>query len=785
MLVPLSWLRDFAPFDVGPAELGLVLDDLGMVVEGIERIGGGLDGVIVARLLGIEPIEGLDRVRMTTVDPGDGTELEVACGAWNIEPGQLVPLATIGTTLPNGMTIGRRKLKKVYSNGMLCSAIELGMGTDAEGILILDADLEPGTPLADALGIEPDVVYDLAIEGNRPDANCVAGVARDLAARLKLTFATPKPRVDRAGEPAEKLASIANESPDLCPRFSATVITGVEIKPSPTWVQRRLTLAGMRPINNVVDASNYVMLELGQPTHPYDLDKLPGRGLLVRRARPGEIVQTLDGVDRRTGDGDDCLICDAEGTPVGIGGIMGGASSEIDESTTNVLLEAANFERMAIAWTSKRLNLRTEASARFERGVDPEVIDQSVERFCELIGTGNVATGMLDDRAGVKPPPRIRVRTSRVNALLGTALDDDQISSYLAPIGFTATSVEPGVFEVIPPSFRPDAEIEVDIAEEVARHYGYSNIARTLPHSPQVGGLTAHQSGRRLVRSILAGAGVSEAQTPSLVGPGDHTRAGLDETHVIVAANAMIQEESILRASLLPGLLRAVAFNSARRAPDVAFFEIGSVWTRGDGSTELPSEREHVAVALAGADAVAAKRVLDELTDGLRLQRLDLDATTDPGIHPERTATVRSATGEVGVVGEVDPAVLEAWGIAGRVGWLDLDLRALLDAPARPIEQLPVSRFPSTDIDLAFVVEETVPAGRVEAAILQAASPLLVDVRLFDVYRGERVPDRTRGLAYRLRFNADDRTLTDAEVGDVRAACIAAVEGATGGRLRG
>ncbi|HVM07152.1 MAG TPA: phenylalanine--tRNA ligase subunit beta [Acidimicrobiales bacterium] len=794
MRVPLSWLRDFAPFDLDPKELGLVFDDLGMVVEGIEFVGGGLEGVVVARLLDIQPIEGLDRVRMTTVDAGDGEPLEVACGAWNIEPGQLVPLATIGTTLPNGMTIGRRKLKKVYSNGMLCSAVELALGTDSEGILILDPDsgAAPGTAITDALGIVPDVVYDLAIEGNRPDANCVAGVARDAAARLGLPFTLPSPQVPRAGTAVDHLASIANEAPELCPRFTATAITGVEIGPSPQWIQNRLTLAGMRPINNVVDASNYVMLELGQPTHPYDLDKLPGKGLRVRRATDGEIVRTLDDVDRVLGKGtDDCVICDAEGTPVGIGGIMGGASSEIDDATTNVLLEAANFDRMTIARTSKRLSLRTEASARFERGVDPEVIDLAVARFCELIGAGTVAPGMLDDRSGMRDRQPIRLRTARVNALLGSDLDDAAVAAYLTPIGFSLEATDPGVHLVTPPSFRPDVELEVDLVEEVARHHGYSNIARTVPRAPQVGTLSEHQRERRLVREILVGAGVSEAQTPSLVGPDDHPRAHI-ERPLIHASNPMIQEESILRASMVPGLLRAIGFNIARRTTEIALFEIGMVWQvpgadPADGlDAALPVEDEHLAVALAGADvdATSAKRIWDELHAGLRLADVDLEAAVEPGLHSTRTARVLVGGAPAGFVGEIDPSVLDEWGIPGRVAWLDVDLGIVLGGERLPLEQRPVSRFPSTDIDLAFVVPNDVAAGAVEKAVRRAGGDLLIDLRLFDVYRGDRVPAGTRGVAYRLRFNANDRTLTDEEIGAIREAVIAEVETSAGATLR-
>ncbi len=794
MRVPLSWLCDFAPFDLDPRELGLVLDDLGMVVEGIDHVGAGLDGVVVARILDIESIPGLDRVRLTRVDPGDGAALEVACGAWNIEVGDVVPLATVGTTLPNGMTIGRRKLKSVVSNGMLCSAVELGLGDDSAGILQLPADSTPGTPLAEALGIRSDVVYDLAIEGNRPDANSVAGVARDAAARLGLPFALPEPVVAREGEPAGAWASIALDCPDLCPRFTATVVTGVQIGDSQPWVQRRLVLAGMRPINNVVDASNYVMLELGQPTHPYDLTLLEGRGLRVRRARPGERLTTLDGVERRLGEGDDCLICDATDRPVGIAGIMGGESSEIGPQTSTVLLEAAYFSPMAIARTSKRLNLRTEASARFERGCDPEGIDLAVERFCEVVGTGQAAPGTLDERRGLSPPEPITLRTARLNALLGTDLTDEAVRGYLVPIGFAAEPVEPGLHRVRPPSFRPDATVEVDLVEEVARHHGYSKIPRTVPHSPYVGRLTSYQRDRRLLRSILVGAGVNEAQTPSLVGPGDHERAGLREARPIVAANPMIQEESVLRTSLLPGLLRSVSFNVARRSADVAFFEIGSVFSRPAPDREvkgrdalLPDERERVAVALAGegGDAVAAKHLLDSLVEGLRLADVALEESVSEGLHPRRAARVTASGAEVGLVGEVDPGVTAAWGIQGRLGWLDLDMSALLSAPRRPLEQRPISRFPSSDIDLAFVVPEDVAAATVQRALQDGGGDLLVGLDLFDVYRGDRVPEGTRSLAYRLRFCALDHTLTDAEVAQARARCIDAVATITGARLRG
>ncbi|HSH61934.1 MAG TPA: phenylalanine--tRNA ligase subunit beta [Acidimicrobiales bacterium] len=786
MLVPLSWLRDFAPFEGDPVELGETLDDLGMVVEGLERVGEGLADVVVARVLGVRPHPQADRVRLTEVDAGDGHPLQVVCGAPNVAAGQLVPLAPVGAVLPGDFEIGRRKVRGEWSEGMICSAAELRLGKDQDGIMVLPEGLAVGTPFAEAMGIDVDVVYDLAIEGNRPDAMSVAGVARDAAARLGLPFALPDHALDATDPPSADLASIAVDCPELCPRFTATVVVGVGVGPSVPAVARRLTLAGMRPISNVVDASNYVMLELGQPTHPYDLDLLPGHGLLVRKATPGETITTLDGVERRLGDGEDCLICDATGAPVGIGGIMGGASSEISSTTTRVLLEAAYFTPMAIARTSQRLGLRTEASARFERGCDPDILERAAARFFSLVGTGAASSSMLDCRFGPPPPSAIRLRTERVNAVLGTSLDDEQVCSYLAPIGFAVEAAGPGLQDVLPPSFRPDATSEIDLVEEVARHHGYSRVGRTVPSSPFVGALTPYQRNRRRLRDVLAGAGVSEAVSSPLVGPGDHERAGL-EGDVIEATDPLAREESVLRRSLLPGLLKAVAFNASHRNPGAALFEIGHVFApSADRGAPLPDERELVAVALVGPDgAPAAKRVLEVVLDGLRIRESRLEAATAPGLHPTRTARLVLGERTVGHVGEVDLSVLEAFAIEGRMGWIEVDLELLLPRQRIYPAARPVSRHPSSDIDLAFVVDEAVPAAAVESTLRQAAGELLVDLRLFDVFRDARLGHQRRSLAYRLRLQALDRTLTDPEVAELRRRCIEAVQEAHGAELRG
>jgi phenylalanyl-tRNA synthetase beta chain len=799
MRVPLSWLRDFAPIDGEVADLAAAFSNLGLVVDGVEHIAGGTEGVVVAKVLGLRRHPDADKVQLVDVDPGDGESRQIVCGAFNLEVGDLVPLATIGTVMPNGMAIARRKLRGEWSNGMLCSAPELGLPGDGgtQGILILPNEVAaPGTGLTEALGLEPDVVFDLDVSPNRPDALSIAGVARDIAAALGVGFGLPAPT--RIAEPELEQPPIEVLDGDLCPRFTATVLSNITVGPSPKWLARRLALAGMRPINNVVDVSNYVMLELGQPNHAYDLDRLPGRGLIIRRATEGEPLVTLDGVQRRL-TADDCLICDAEGTPVGIAGVMGGASSEITDTTTTVLLEAAYFTPMAIARTGKRIGLHTEARSRFERGTDPDIIDLAIDRFTALLVAGGPPgphRGITVDVTSIDHLPtstKVRVRTARVNDILATSLTDAEIAELLEPIGFTAEPVpgEPGIQVVTIPTWRPDSEREIDVIEEVARLYGYSNIARTLPPGVRTGGgLTAYQRQRRRIRDVLVGAGVSEAWTTTFLGPGDLERAGLPGRAVEVE-NPLDRSESLLRTSLLPGLLKAVRFNADRQSPDVRLFEIGHVFgsPAPDAPIPLPDEREHLAIIVAGqgADAVLATRLWAVLADGLRLDGVELRAAQVAGFHPTRAAElVVPTTGEVlGAVGEVDPSVSAAYGLAGRVGFMWVDAERLVAAPRRDDQAKPTSRFPASDIDLAFVVDDSVPAAAVEATVADAGRELVESVELFDIYRGPQVAACRRSLAFRLRLRAFDHTLTDPEVAAVRQTVIDAVVAAHGAGLRG
>jgi phenylalanyl-tRNA synthetase beta chain len=844
--VPLSWLRDFADFPGDVAAIGAALDDLGLVVEEVETVGEGLADIVVVRVESIAAIPGADKIRLVVVDDGTGP-LEVVCGASNFADGDLVALAPVGAVLPGGFKIGKRKMKGVASNGMLCSGRELNLSDDHEGIMVLNdaAGAHVGQPLTEALGIEIDTVFDLAIEANRPDASSLAGVARDLAAKLGLPFAIPdtsklveggdggsgfRPLSAVVSEPSvDSLASVRVYDLELCPRFTARVLTGVAVGPSPSWMARRLTLAGMRPINNVVDASNYVMLELGQPTHPYDLDRLPGRGLLIRRAQPGETLTTLDGIDRVLGrpgpalgdQGQDCLICDAEGAPVAIGGVMGGASSEIGDGTSRVLLEAAYFVPMAIAWTSKRLGLRTEASARFERGCDPAGIDRASERFCELLGltagpSMAVASGIIDVRGDVPEPVELAVRPHHVNDLLGTEFTADDIAGLLAPLGIEARprAEDEGSLWVIVPTYRPDirpAPIgEADIAEEVARTYGYARIQRRTPSWPQPGRLTDFQKDRRRLKDIMAGLGCSEAWTATFVSNFDQVHSGFDAPYVEVT-NPLSESEPFLRSSMAPGLVKAVIYNTERRQGDVRLFEVGTTFIHPetppvdpeDGPPAETAERLSAIFAREGDDAWTAVAAWHSIADALGLADWIMGDRPHFGpasqvLHIYRSAALTSIVTtppdengfteqptELGVVGELDPYIVGQFGLVNpdgrprRVGWLDLDIGVLLDrsvVPRRSEMAEPISRFPSSDIDLAFVVRDAVPAGLVERRLRQVGGDLLESVELFDVYRGSSVEDGSRSLAFHLRFCSLDHTLTDEEIGELRSQCISSVE---------
>ena len=545
----------------------------------------------------------------------------------------------------------------------------------------------------------------------------------------------------------------------------------------------------MRPLNSIVDISNYVMLELGQPNHTFDLATIPDGHLRVRRAVPGETLTTLDGLKREL-IANDGVITDNSDEVISLAGVMGGAASEISAQTTDVLLEMAWWDPPTISRTVKRLNLVSEASNRFRRGADwGENIDRSMQRFIQLATQlGATAVQGFVDVAGDTPERApLAVRSAKINGLLGTDLSAACMARHLASIGFGADVVvsDSGVEDlaVTVPTWRWDTETETDVAEEVARLHGYDNIARTVPRGELAGGLSDYQVRRRLVRQVLVGFGCDETLPMPFLAPGDLLKAGLADNGVTLT-NPLVSEQSVLRTALLPGQLKAIAYNQSHRCAQVRFFEIDHVYLPPLADQLLPDEREHLAVALAGFEAPEAVAALDLIERELGLPNVVLRAASPPGLHATRSAEVMVAGRARGVVGEVDPVVLDNYGVAGRVAWLELDLGALLDGPRRHRKYAPVSKYPSSDVDLAFEVPDEVTASAVESSLRRAGRALLTGIELFDVYRGEGLPTGTRSLAYRLRFQAQDRTLTDAEVADVRQACIEAVAARHGVSLR-
>jgi phenylalanyl-tRNA synthetase beta chain len=780
-----SWLQDLVPVGSSDTDVVAVADTLthlGLAVEDVKRVGSAVPGVITARVLRTERHPDAAKVHRVFVDAGDGVERHVWCGAFNMAAGDVVPLATPGTDMPDGRRIEPRPILGIDSAGMLCSARELGLGDDHSGILLLAPDTPLGLPYGEALGLVEEVVYDLDVLRNRPDCWGHLGVARDLSAAMDVALTGGPDGIEPTGD--LRTAPVVLVDGTRCARFTTVVISGVHVGASPDWMARRLVAAGMRPINNVVDVSNYVMLETNQPNHAYDAGTVTG-GFRVRRAASGERLVTLDDVER-TLDSDDLLICDGDDRPIGLAGVMGGCDTEISDATTSLVLEIAWFEPTGIMRTAQRHGLRSEASARFERGVDPYGTDRAVARFVELLRLSSpslvVHHGAVDERSEAIPPSttEIAVRVNRVNAVLGTDLPASRMVSLLEAIGY-GCSVDDNVVIVAVPSWRPDSVGEIEVIEEIARCHGYGRIARTVPKSVVHGSLSAPQRRRRQVRDVLHGLGISEAMPNPFLAEGAHERAGLSGD-VVRIVNALVADEPVLRRSLRPGLLSAIAYNESYRSSDVALYEIGHVYPPGAG--ELPDEYEALAVVCAGRDATAAVEVWRTLSRALGWgARLDQSQVPD-GMHPARSAVLSVGRDIIGAVGEVHPDVLDAFGVSERVAILELQLGRLLALEPKAALWRPVSKYPSSDLDLAFLVPDDVPAERVEKAIRQAAAALLGDLRLFDVYRGAGVDAGRRSLAYRVRLQAPDRTLTDDDVAGVRTRAEAAVA-KLGGVLRG
>jgi phenylalanyl-tRNA synthetase beta chain len=786
MRVPLSWLREYVDVDVGPEALAEQLTVRGMEVSGIEVSGADWTDVVVGRLLSVDRHPNADKLWLTTVDAGGPEPLRIVCGADNVRPGQLVPVARVGAVLPGGRRIERSKIRGVESEGMLCSPIELGLGDDADGILILGTDDEHpiGADLAPLVG---EVVLDVDVKPNRGDALSMVGLAREVAAFAGGQVRMPETSVseDPALAASDKV-SVTIEDAVGCPRFAARWFEGVANGPSPAWMQQRLLAAGMRPISAVVDITNYVMHELGQPMHAYDADAVPDGRIVVRRARPGERLETIDHLERVLDDRM-LVIADRE-RAIGLAGIMGGASTEVTAATKRVILESAIFHGPTIRNTARRLGLRSEASLRHEKGISHSLprfaVDRAARLIAEITGAA-VATGIVDNDPAPKPAIVVELELPRTERRLGIPLEAGQVAGLIAPLGFEVQPRGADAVDVTVPAHRLDVVAPEDVAEEIARAYGYDRIPGRLPE-PQLSPFRADPSEpRHRVRRILAGLGLDEVVTYALIGPADLARSGYDPTdasHVRVA-NPLAEQHSILRPVLYPSLLAALAENVHQRRTDPWIFEVGKTYWMG-GAKGPPwaetagtgrYEAWHVGIALLGprlprslevageprdADVAELKGIVDALhaalgapPPGFRAESAD---ERHPHLHPGRAGRLVNATGHAyGSVGEVDPRIAAAWDLPGRPVIAAVNLPQLFEL-VRP--EVRVSVPPAAqpiDRDLAVVLDDATPLGELLRIVRASAGPMLVSAHAFDAYRGPQIGPGSVSYAIALRFQPD------------------------------
>jgi phenylalanyl-tRNA synthetase beta chain len=809
MLVPVQWLYEYCQPPLEVRELAERLTMTGTKVEEIRHHGvGAPERFVVAKVLEARQHPDADRLSVCTVDVGDGTPAQIVCGAPNVVVGQTVAVARPGALMPDGRELGTARLRGVASHGMILAEDELGIGTEHAGIIVIGAppasagepvvgDLAPGTPLSGVLPISTDVL-DLEITSNRPDCLAVYGVAREVHAATGTELAEPPWSGDPGSPGSVDGVAVTVECPDLCPRFTARAFEDVHIGPSPLWLKARLMAAGQRPISNVVDITNYVMLLAGQPLHAFDLDRVAGRRLTVRRAEEGERVETLDG-QTRTLDGQMVLIADAEG-PTSIAGVMGGARSEVSESTTRVLMEAATWDGPNIHRTAWGLGLQSEASLRFEKQLQPEqaMWAQAVaaQLMVELCGA-TLVPGTIDIGGDGPPPATIHLRDERIAGLLGRPIGRPRCREILHALEFTTYDEDDGL-DVQPPVFRRgDVTREVDVIEEVARLDGLEKLPATLPsRHGAYGRLTPRQRMRRWVADLLAAQGLHEVMGWSFISPDVLRRLRRGGEPAVELENPLSIEQSRLRTSLLSSLLDAARYNRARGTGDLRLFEAGAVYLPVDGEA-LPREPHRVGALLSGAvrprtwrdaepppaDFFAAKGVLAGLLDGLHAN-WSVERSSEPFLHPGRSAAIIFDGAPAGWLGEVHPRVAAEWDLDDTVAGFELDLDAVPEPPTVAYED--VTTFPEVREDLAVIVPESVSAAEVTDVVRSSGSPLLRSAEVFDVYRDPgRIGEDNVSVALRLSYRAPDRTLTDQEVADRRRAITEALDRRLGGRVRG
>ncbi|MDI7275906.1 MAG: phenylalanine--tRNA ligase subunit beta [Anaerolineae bacterium] len=819
MRVPISWLREYVDIVLPLEELADRLTLAGLEVERIERIGDWWDPerITVGEVVEVRPHPNADRLVIAVVRYGPGEPMAVVTGAPNLKVGDRgvkVAFATAGARIIDGHAEGQQivtlkpgKIRGVPSEGMVLSEKELGISEEHEGIMELPPDAPVGTPLVEYLG---DTILHIELTPNLAHALSITGIAREVAALTGQQPRLPAPALQGRGEPAASQATVEIADPDLCPRYIAAIIRDVQIGPSPFWMQRRLSLAGMRPINNIVDITNYVMLELGQPLHAFDLDLLrpraPGEppAIIVRRAYPGEKMTTLDGIERVLDD--QMLLITDGGGPVAIAGVMGGLESEVTGATRNILLEAANFYYLSVRRTSQMLKLTSEAAQRFGRGLDPELPPLGAVRAAELMrqyASGQVAAGLVDAYPAPAAQPVIDLDPREAERLLGVALPVERIRGILESLGFGVAATERGTLSVTVPTHRRDVRLPADLMEEVARIYGYDNLPSTLmaeelPVQKRDLSLVLEQQ----ARDVLVGCGLQEIITYSMTNLASVARLAPgvpppDPESYVRLANPLSQERNVMRQTLQDAMLSTLA-ETYRVAGRAMLFEVSRVYLPRPGQL-LPDEPRRLCIGLVGTrgprawgcevteplDFFDLKGIVETLLDRLGVQGAAYEPVEHPTFQPGRAARLRVDGQVLGTLGEVHPAVREAFDLPPlRVPLAELDLEAII-ALATTIRQMaPISRYPAVTQDLAVIVDQAVPAARVLEVILQAGGELLRQAVLFDVYRGAQIPPGKVSLAYALTYQAPDRTLTDEEVARIRGRIVRSLEQALGARLR-
>jgi len=795
MKLSLEWLSDFVSCDgIEPKEYCDRLTATGSKVEGFEVLGAEITNVVTAKVLSLARHENSDHLWVCRVDIGNGETRQIVTGAQNLFEGAVVPCCVAPATLPGGITIKTGKLRGVESEGMFCSIAELGLtthdmpGAAEDGILILDPATPVGEDIRKALRLS-DVVVDFEITSNRPDCLSVIGLARETAASFGKTLTVKKP-VYRAGkEKTESFLSVKIDDPELCPRYAARVVRNVKIAPSPLWMRMRLRASGVRPINNIVDITNYVMLEYGQPMHAFDYRCLEGSAITVRRAAEGETFRSLDGKDHTLAPSM-LVIADAK-KPVALAGVMGGENSEITDATSTVVFESANFRGGSVRRAAKALGMRTESSSRFEKGLCAENCLPALDRACELVellGAGEITDGTVDLFPGKKAPTVLPLEPDKINRFLGTDIPGAEMERILRSLDFEVSSGR-----ITVPSFRGDVGCMNDVAEEVVRIWGYEAIRSTpLRGETTRGGLTDRQKFRRAVADRLTALGYYEAVTFSFISPKFYDRIRLPEDsplrRSVKIRNPLGEDTGIMRTTALPSLLDVLLRNRSRGADAAAIFELASVYLPKEDENELPDERTSLVFGFYGdGDFYRLKTAVCELFSLARAGEADFAPLTDsPTFHPGRAATVSVGETRLGAIGELHPAVAENFGFPRetRVYAAEIDLDALFALRGGTPQFSPLPKFPASTRDFSFVCGEDTPVGSVERALRAAGEKLLCGVRLFDVYRGAQLGENKKSVSFRVWLRSQDHTITDEEADTAVSRLLSYLEKTLGITLR-